>query len=72
MRRLFIPIVGSFLPAACGNGDLTCSSSTTLESLVTCISMQMPQRDSNGLRRANVHSASGPADSRQSDAARIV
>lgn len=48
MRKLFIPIVGSFLPAACGNADLTCSSSTTLESLVTCISMQMPQRDSNG------------------------
>ena len=48
MRKLFIPVAGSFLPAACGKTDLTCSSSTILESLVTCISMQMPERESSG------------------------
>jgi hypothetical protein len=47
---LFIPVVGSLLLAACGNGnpELTCRSSTTLESLVTCIRAQMPQSGSNG------------------------
>jgi len=48
MRKLFIPAVGSLLLVTCGNADLSCPSSTTLESLVTCIRGQMPQRGSNG------------------------
>ena len=48
MRKLFIPVAGSLLLVACGRADLTCSSSTTLESLVTCIRDQMPQSGSNG------------------------
>ena len=58
MRKLFIPVVSSLLLVACGHSafripeiakaDLTCPSSMTLESLVTCIRAQMPQSGSNG------------------------
>ncbi|MCI0626420.1 MAG: hypothetical protein L0387_33040, partial [Acidobacteria bacterium] len=48
MRKLFIPVVGSLLLVACGTPQLTCSSSTNLESLVTCIRGQMPESGSNG------------------------
>jgi len=48
MRKLFISVVGSFLLVACAKTDLTCSSSKTLESLVTCIRTQMPQSESTG------------------------
>lgn len=58
MRKLFIPVVSSLLLVACGDSafmipeiakaDLTCPSSTTLESLVTCIRTQIPQSGSNG------------------------
>lgn len=47
MRTLFILVVGSLLLGACGN-SLTCPTSTTLESLATCIRTQMPQNGSNG------------------------
>jgi len=36
MCKLLVPVVGSLLLVACGN-TRTCPSSTTLESLVTCI-----------------------------------
>lgn len=58
MCKLLIPVVGTLLLVACGQSafmipaiakaDLTCPSSTTLESLVTCIRTQMPQSGSNG------------------------
>jgi hypothetical protein len=58
MRNLLIPVVGSLLLVACNQSaftipaiaktDLTCPSSMTLESLVTCIRTQMPQSGSNG------------------------
>ena len=58
MRKLFIPVVSSLLLVTCGHSpflipemakvDLNCPSSTTLESLVTCIRTQMPQSGSNG------------------------
>ena len=47
MRTLVILAVGSLLLVACGN-ILTCPSSTTLDSLVTCVRTQMPQSGSNG------------------------
>jgi hypothetical protein len=58
MRKLFILVVSALLLVACGHSafmvpeiakaDLTCPSSTTLESLVVCIRAQMPQSGSNG------------------------
>lgn len=48
MRRLFTAIVGSCLLSGCGFPLLTCQSSATLESLVTCVRDQMPQSGSNG------------------------
>jgi hypothetical protein len=58
MRKLFILVVSALLLVACGHSafmvpeiakaDLNCPSSTTLESLVTCIRAQMPQSGSNG------------------------
>ena len=58
MRHFFIPVVGSLLIVACGQSaltipeigkaDLTCPSSSTLESLVTCIRTQMPQSGTDG------------------------
>ena len=80
MRKLLIPVIGSLLLVACGQStfmtpqiakaDLTCPSSMTLESLVTCIRTQMPQDEIQRFRRPNPHSASRLADSRRSDAAR--
>ena len=48
MRRLFIAIVGSSLLTGCSFPLWTCPSSSTLESLVTCVRDQMPQSGSNG------------------------
>ena len=47
MRIIVFPIAGALLLVGCGN-ILTCPTSTTLESLVTCIRTQMPQSGSNG------------------------
>jgi len=46
--RTQIPVVALTLLVGCGNPDLTCSSSTTLDALVMCIRTQMPQSGSNG------------------------
>jgi hypothetical protein len=48
MRTLAIAAVGSLLLVGGGNADLTCPSSTTLDTLVKCIREQMPQDRSNG------------------------
>jgi hypothetical protein len=48
MRTLFIAALGSLLFVGSGNADLTCPSSMTLDSLVRCIRVQMPQEESNG------------------------
>jgi hypothetical protein len=58
MGKLFILVVSSLLLVACSHSafripettqaDLTCASSMTLESLVTCIRAQMPKSGSDG------------------------
>ena len=48
MDRHVIPVVALLWLAGCGNPDLTCSSSTTLDALVMCIRTQMPSSGSNG------------------------
>jgi hypothetical protein len=48
VRWSVIVLFASLLCAACGNLELTCSGSTTLDSLVGCIAAQMPEKDSNG------------------------
>jgi hypothetical protein len=58
MRKRLITVIGSLLLVArchskvmipqIANADLTCPSSATLESLVTCIRTQTPQSGSNG------------------------
>ena len=48
MRTLAIAAVVSLLLVGSGSADLTCPSSTTLDTLVECIRAQMPQVDSNG------------------------
>jgi hypothetical protein len=46
--RVLISVLLALLPTACGNLELTCPSSTGLDSLATCIAAQMPERGSNG------------------------
>jgi hypothetical protein len=48
MRTLVIAAVASLLLIGSANADLTCSSSMTLDTLVTCIRDQMPKAESNG------------------------
>ena len=48
MRTLVIAAVASLLLVGSANADLTCPSSTTLDTLVTCIRDQMPKAGSNG------------------------
>jgi hypothetical protein len=48
MRTHVIPVVALLVLAGCGNADLTCSSSTTLDALTMCIRAQMPASGSNG------------------------
>jgi hypothetical protein len=48
MRTLLIAAVVSLLLIGSGNADLTCPSSTTLDTLVECIRKQMPQDGSKG------------------------
>jgi hypothetical protein len=48
VRTLFIVTLGTLLIAGCGNPGLTCQDSESLETLVTCVRGQMPERDSNG------------------------
>jgi hypothetical protein len=47
MRTLAIAAVVSLLLVGSANADLTCPSSTTLDTLVTCIRDQMPKVNSN-------------------------
>jgi hypothetical protein len=48
MRTLVIAAVASLLLVGSANADLTCSSSMTLDTLVTCIRDHMPKAESNG------------------------
>jgi hypothetical protein len=48
MGRQMIPVVALAWLVGCGNSNLNCSSSTTLDALVMCIRTQMPQSGSNG------------------------
>lgn len=48
MRKAYIPLIGPILLGACGNADLSCTSSTTLETVVSCIVSHMPREGSGG------------------------